>query len=78
MPYTFPGHSSLYLFTFFTPTDMPISFEDNLVNSRTFLACMACLLFWESITSMPKETELIWRQRKWGLVKVRPLLAQAR
>lgn len=39
------------------------------MNSRTFLACMACLLFWESITSMPKEIELIWRQRKWGLVK---------
>lgn len=49
---------------------MAISFHDNLTNSRTFLAAMAAILFYDTLNTLPKEYRIIWKERKFGLVKV--------
>jgi hypothetical protein len=49
---------------------MAISFTDNLTNSRTFLAAMAAILFYDTVNTLAKEYQIIWKERKFGLVKV--------
>ena len=49
---------------------MAISFQDNLTNSRTFLAAMSAILFYDTLNTMHREVQIIWKERKWGLVKI--------
>ena len=49
---------------------MPISVEDQLHSSRTLIACMTCLLAYDSVIQLPKEWRIIWNERhNIGVVK---------
>lgn len=49
---------------------MAIALADQLHASRTILACMSAILFYDAFASLPKEWRIIWNGRKnIGFVK---------